>query len=194
MREHNNLNRIEKIKNATLNTDDTLVIIIDMQDKLLKAMSEKDKVEKNCNILVEASDILEVPTIFTAQYPKGLGNVNDKLLSLSKNKIVYDKRDFTIYVDEIKEDIESKKRINIVIAGIETHVCVLQSARDLLENGYNVFIVEDAVSSRNENNKKAGLKYLKSIGATIITTEMFIFDMLKTSDHKDFKSVQNLIK
>lgn len=175
-------------------TDNSLLIVIDVQDKLMKAMSKKDDVIKNSRILVEAMEILKVPTIFTTQYSKGLGSVNESILEKASDPKIFDKSSFTIFDGDIKEEITKLNRKNIIISGAETHICVMQSARDLVASGYNIAIVKNAVSSRTEENRVAGLEYLKDMGATIITTEMILFDLLKTSSRPEFKPVQALIK
>ncbi len=176
----------------TINSDDCLFLIIDIQDKLVNMLEDKE-VAANAVKLAKTAQILKIKTIITEQYPKGLGSTIEEIKNALPNAQYVEKTSFSI----LNEDgfinlIQGKKQI--IIFGIETHICVLQSAFDLLNKGYEVFIVQDASGSRSEENKQLALKRLVQAGAQTVCTEMILFELLKSSKHQNFKEVQQLIK
>ena len=183
------------MKKYMLNKEDALLFIIDIQDRLVPVMKYGKKVIKNNVILIEASKELGIPVILTEQYPRGLGStvyeIEEKLDSNSKK---FEKTSFTGYTDEVKQALEESGKKKIIITGMETHVCVFQTVRDLLDNGYEVFIVRDGVASRKKDNFFNALELMKSMGAVIMDTETILFDLLKTAGTPEFKVLSNLIK
>ncbi len=178
----------------TLNADKCLVLIIDIQDKLIK-IAKDDSLKNNAIAIAKTAQILNLPVIITEQYPKGLGSTIDEIKTLSLNADYFEKTTFSILKDnEIKTKILNKNKKQIVLFGIETHICVLQSAIDLLNEGYEVFIVQDCCCSRNEDNKNAAIRRLIHAGCTIVTTEMVLFELIEGSKHPNFKEIQALIK
>lgn len=176
-----------------LNDDNTLFLFVDFQEKLMPAMHENTKTVCVAKKAYEFCKIMNLPYIFTTQYKKGLGGLVDEFNSENEN--VLDKSEFSCYKNsEIKKAIDREKFSNIVLFGQETHICVFQTARDLLEAEYNVFVVEDAITSRTEANKACGLRLLQSMGANIITLELVIFDILGSAKNPHFKEAQSLIK
>jgi len=178
----------------TLNHEDSVLFIIDIQERLAKVMKDRDQVINNTNVLISASEELGFPIIYTEQYPKGLGRTVSELQRGLEEAHGYEKVHFTAYIDEVKEILDKIDRKKIIITGMETHVCVFQTARDLIDNGYKVFIVKDAVSSRTNENYKNGLDLLKEMGAVITNTETVIFDLLKKAGTSEFKTLSKLIK
>lgn len=183
------------MKKYTLNREDTLLFIIDIQDRLVPVMKYGEKVIKNNLILIEASKELQIPVILTEQYPRGLGSTVDEIGEKLDNKVKkFEKLSFTGYTDEVKQALEESGKKKIIITGMETHVCVLQTVRDLIDNGYEVFIVRDGVTSRKKDNFLNALELMKSMGAVIMDTETIIFDLLKTAGTPEFKVLSKLIK
>lgn len=178
-----------------LNKEDSLLFIIDIQDRLVPVMEHGKKVIKNNVILIETSKELKMPIIITEQYPRGLGStvleIGEKI---DNNTKIFEKLSFTAYIDEVKQELEKSGRNKVIITGMETHVCVFQTVRDLLDNGYEVFIVRDGVSSRKKDNFLNALELMKTMGAVIMDTETIIFDLLKTAGTPEFKALSNLIK
>lgn len=178
-----------------LNKEDSLLFIIDIQDRLVPVMEHGKKVIKNNVILIETSKELKMPIIITEQYPRGLGStvleIGEKI---DNNTKIFKKLSFTAYIDEVKQELEKSGRNKVIITGMETHVCVFQTVRDLLDNGYEVFIVRDGVSSRKKDNFLNALELMKTMGAVIMDTETIIFDLLKTAGTLEFKALSNLIK
>ncbi len=168
-------------------------LFIDVQEKLV-GMLRKDKAAKKSEILAKTAKILNIKTILTEQYPQGLGaTIPTVKYNLPDSAKFFEKTSFNaLLTDGVKEAIGDVK--NVFIFGIETHICVYQTALALLENGYNVFVVKDACASRETNEFKAGINLMEKEGAKILTTEMVIFELLKSSKHPNFKEVQFLIK
>lgn len=178
-----------------LNKEDALLLIIDIQDRLVPVMKHRKKIINNNIILLEASKELDIPVIITEQYPKGLGStiieIGEKVDNETK---IFEKISFTGYTEEVKSALEETGRKKIIITGMETHVCVFQTVRDLIQEGYQVFIVRDGVASRNKDNFFNALDLMKSMGAVITDTESIIFDLLKTAGTPEFKLLSKLIK
>lgn len=170
-----------------LNVEDSVVLIIDIQEKLLNAVFNKESCYKNAVIMSKAAQILDIPVVITEQYPKGLGST----VSEVRGTNIFEKTSFSAF-EEIKGALGDRK--NIVIFGIETHICVSQTAEELVRNGYEVYVVKDACGSRAETEHLAGLDRMRDNGTHILTTEIALFEWLGTSKHPNFKDVQTLIK
>ena len=176
-----------------ITTENSAFLFIDIQKKLT-AMLRKDKAAKKAEILAKTAKILNIKTVLTEQYPQGLGaTIPQVKYCLPDSAKFFEKTSFNALDTEcVKEAIGDIK--NVFIFGIETHICVFQTALALLENGYNVFVVKDACASRETDEFKAGINLMEKEGAKIMTTEIVIFELLKSSKHPNFKEVQLLIK
>lgn len=171
-------------------TQDTTIICIDLQEKLVNMLNNSDFIAQNAIKLMKAANILDIDTIITEQYPKGLGETINSINSIAKFKKV-EKTTFSAMQTQ-EFNFELKK--NIVIFGIETHICVLQTAIDLLKRRRNVYIVSNCCSSRDEYNHNCALNLINQFGGKIITLEIALFEFLKSSKHPNFKEIQALIK
>lgn len=178
----------------SLDRENTVLLIIDIQERLAPVMKYKDKIIENTNILLQGANRMNIPVIVTEQYPKGLGSTVDELSEFLKEVKIFAKNSFTAYIDEIKESLDSLGKKKVIVTGMETHICVYQTARDLLDAGYDVYIVKDAVASRTKENFINGLDLIKSMGGVITNTETVVFDLLKVSGTPDFKFMSKLIK
>lgn len=170
-----------------LDCQNTTVICIDLQEKLVDMVKNSDFIAANAVKLLNAAHILDVDTIITEQYPKGLGSTIEQIRAISNFKTI-EKTSFSAY------DILSGLKENIVIFGIETHICVYQSVLDLLKKGHSVYVVADCCASRKDLDYKTSLELMKQQGAKITTLEIVLFEFLKSSKHPNFKEVQKLIK
>lgn len=175
------------------------LVIIDIQERLVAATKYGTEVAQDMTKVAKAAAILNIPTIVTEQYPKGLGATVEELnSSLSENTTKLEKASFSALLEpEFKEKILELKNAGITqiaIGGIETHICVLQTACDLMKEGFEVYVIKDACASRNKKEYKTGLELLKQYGAKISCVEIALFEWLKTSKHPNFKEVQALIK
>jgi nicotinamidase-related amidase len=166
-----------------------------VQARLAPVMAEPDRVVDNTATLMKSAARLGVPMLVSEQYPKGLGATVDDLARLAPNGAVVEKVDFSCLGDaEYARRFDALGRPQAVVAGIEAHVCVLQTAMHLIERGSRVYVVSDAVSSRNPANAEAALERLRGAGAEIVTTEMVVFEWLGRAGTPEFKELSALIK
>lgn len=177
-----------------LNKDDSLILVIDIQERLKPAMDRSERVVNNTKILLESAKLLDIPVLFTEQYPKGLGNTLKEIIDIKENPQVFEKNSFTGCIDGVNSKLREMGKKKIIIVGMETHVCVYQTCRDLLSDGYDVHIAEDAVSSRTHENYKNALGLMRDMGAVISNTETILFDLLKKAGSDEFKAISKMIK
>jgi len=178
-----------------LNTEHTLLLVIDVQGKLADLAWRSERLRSNIHVLIEGMKILGVPMLATEQYPKGLGPTVEEISGALGDAPVIEKNSFSCCGEfnfEVK--LNELHKTDILVCGIETHVCVYQTTRDLLDLGYNVHLVTDAVSSRTEDNWKLGIEKCKSLGAKMTGTEMALFEMLRKSGTEEFKAISKLVK
>ena len=176
-----------------LNIEDSVLVIIDIQEKLVKASFSGDKAASYATKLAQAANILNIPTIITEQYPKGLGS-SVKGIKHTEAKIIEKSAFSAMFEPKFAKEIKKTERKQIILCGIEAHICVLQTASALIKKGYDVYVVKDACSSRNEDEYSTGINLLTQYGAKITCTEIVLFELLKTSKHPYFKPIQMLIK
>ncbi len=182
---------------TVLNTNDSLIVIIDIQEKLLNAAFNKDKLKKKSETLAKTANILEIPCIITEQYPKGLGKTIPEIANNLSDKQVnyFEKVEFNALKNiELLNLLKNLNRKQVILTGIETHICVRQTAEALVHEGFDVSIVKDICGSRAEEEHLAGLDIMKQEGCFIKTTEMVLFELLKSAKHPKFKELQMLIK
>ncbi|MBD5402789.1 hydrolase [bacterium] len=179
-----------------LNIDNSILVIIDIQDRLVGMSKYGLEVAQNATKLTNAASILNIPTIITEQYPQGLGQTVFELRSnLTSETCTIEKTAFSAMLEpEFVNKLKTTERKQVILCGIETHICVLQTAFDLIKEGYEVYIVKDACASRNKKEYKTGLNLLQQYGAKISCVEIALFELLKTSKHPNFKEIQALIK
>ncbi len=174
------------------------LVVIDIQTRLTAAMGEADlnRVFKNTGVLLKAAGILRIPVSVTEQYPKGLGGTETEIAA----QFPVHARQFTKTTfsccggDGFPEVLDLETHPQIVLAGMEAHVCVLQTALDLVIRGFQVFVVEDAVCSRTSANYRNALKRLRQAGAIIPNTESVLFEWLRDAKHHHFRAVSALVK
>jgi len=179
-----------------IDSGNSLVLIIDIQEKLLNAVFNKETLAKKAGIIAKAANILNIPAVVTEQYPKGLGGTIESVKeALGESAKIYEKITFSALDNEdILSVIKSSGKKQIILFGIETHICVSQTANALIEAGYEVYAVKDACGSRSEIEYNAGLERMKENGAKFVTTEITLFEWLRSAKHPNFKEVQSLIK
>lgn len=166
--------------------------MIDMQERLVAGTSAEKEVTQ-AEKVIKAAEILDIPVIVSEQYPKGLGQT---IANLKNEKQKYiEKTSFSLPKEEGFIDIlKSYNKKQIVLFGIETHICVYQTAMDLLENGFEVILVKDACKSRKNDEYNTGIDLMRQNGVQISCVEIVLFELLKSSKHPNFKEVQQLIK
>ena len=179
-----------------LRPENTLLLVIDMQEKLQPLIHDDARVRASAAALARGCHLLGVPTYVTEQYPKGLGHTVPELLpAVEAAGGTLEKTEFSCAENEsIRARIQAAQRPNVVLAGVEAHICVLQTALDLLEGGYSVHVAEDAVGSRTPANKEVGLARARRHGAEPASVESVLFELMGRSSHPRFKDVQALIK
>lgn len=178
----------------TLKTDDAVLMVVDIQERLVPVMRYGKKVIENTHILIAIAKELEIPIIVTEQYPKGLGKTVPELRNDLEENLTYDKITFSAYTDEVASSLEKLGRKKIILVGMETHVCVFQTVRDLISRGFQVYLVQDAVCSRTKENHKNGISQMSHMGAVVTNTETVFFDLLKKAGTPQFKKLSKLIK
>lgn len=179
----------------TLSAENSLVLVIDIQDRLVAALN-KDIVVENAVKTVSAAKILNIPVILTEQYPKGLGHTVQRLADvLPQGSEVVEKTYFNALLENgMLDKIKSYGRKQIVIFGIETHICVHQTASALVEAGFDVYVIKDACASRNKYEFKQGIDAMVANGVKVSCVEIALFEWLKGAKNPKFKEVQALIK
>jgi len=172
-----------------------LLLVIDMQERLLPQIENSTIVTNNTLILIQCAKILNLPVIVTEQYPEGIGPTTPALSSALEKCRIISKRTFSCCrVPLFMEALAATARKQVIIAGIETHVCVFQTVADLVKKGYQVQVVHDAVGSRTAANRETGLNRMREAGVDITSVESVAFELLETSDCAEFKQVLRLIK
>ena len=178
-----------------LNVDDSVLLIIDIQEKLVNAAFNSEQIKNKSKILAQAANILEIPCIITEQYPKGLGNTIQEITKVNSSTKYFEKTEFNALNEEkVLDYFNNIRKSQIIICGIETHICVRQTVSALLSRGFQISVVADCCGSRSEAEHIAGLDIMKQEGAFTKTTETILFEFLKSSKHPKFKEIQSLIK
>lgn len=176
-------------------TDNAILLVIDIQGKLAGLMHQHEELFRNTSRLIRAAQMLDIPILITEQAPDKIGSTVPEITSLLKDHQRIPKSSFSCCGQkEFMDDLELLDRRQIIVCGIEAHVCVYQTVSDLIERNYEIQIVADAVSSRKEANKICGIRRMRDLGACVTSTEMIICELLKTSEHAKFKDIMALIK
>jgi nicotinamidase-related amidase len=178
-----------------LESEDAVILIIDLQERLMNSMKDREKVYKNSNLLLNLAKEMGIPVIISEQYPKGLGATVDLIKqNLPEDYAYVEKVSFSTCGSGLLEILKDMSRKTVIVAGSETHVCVFQTVRDLIYAGYNVHVSRDAVCSRFDENYENGLDLMKDLGAVVSNTETIVFDLLKMSGTPAFKAISPLLK
>ena len=187
------MNALEKY---TLDRDSAVLLIIDVQENLCKAMDSEvlRQLTGNLSTLLEAAKELQIPVLVTEQYPRGLGEtvpaIREKLSVSALEKMSFSCCGAVAFMNQLKE----QRRKQVIVTGMESHVCVLQTVLELLADGYHVHVVNDAVMSRKKRNWKLGLNIAASAGAVVTSTETALFQLLKVAGTEEFKKLSKLVR
>ncbi|MBV9470755.1 MAG: hydrolase [Abitibacteriaceae bacterium] len=179
---------------SRLHRHDTALLIVDVQERLMPSIYEAEKVEKHCTLLAHAARQLQLPVVVTEQYPEKLGRTVPAILEAIDQLEPLPKTLFSACTPAVLETLRATSCSTILLCGVETHVCVLQTALDLLGHGFNVFVAYDAVSSRQESNKQVGWERMMRAGALPTSSESAIFELLREAGTPDFKALLPLLK
>ncbi|WP_022850581.1 hydrolase [Limisalsivibrio acetivorans] len=175
---------------------ESALVVVDVQERLAPAMDNKvyERIKQNIIKLIKGFNIVDVPVFHTQQYSKGLGNTVPEIAELIENqhfeKVTFSCCGEKSFIEELKNAGVS----SVVLTGMETHVCVLQTAIDLLQEGFKVHIAADAVCSRAKFNWEIGLRYMEKAGAIVTVTETVLFQLLEKAGTDEFKQVSKLVK
>ncbi len=180
-----------------LEADHCALVVIDIQEKLLPPIFQKDQLVRNSQLLIRAAKILKIPALVSTQYAKGLGGTVPAVASLLPEIDSIDKTMFSCFGSDVFCSVLKRlpgPRNTLLLCGMETHICVAQTALAALREGYLVHIASDAVSSRTEWNWKIGLDRMRAAGAVISSTEMMIYELMRSSSSAAFKELLPLLK
>ena len=170
------------------------LVIVDVQEKLLNVMHGKDALVKSICVMLKSAILLDIPVINCRQYPQALGDTAAEINDILTTEPV-DKRCFSCAgSEEFIQRLNQTGCEDVILCGIETHVCVYQTARDLLSAGFGVHLLADAVTSRNPDNKRIAIERMAAEGITISSVEMTLFELLETSEHPCFRNISKMIK
>ncbi len=174
------------------------LLIVDVQEKLFKKIFNYKSIESYIDNAIYIFSTLKLPIVYSEQYPKGLGTtvkkIKERLSSTPSTK--FEKTEFSCF-SEKKEANKAKKFIKtkqVVVCGIETHICVLQTVLDLKKLGYEVFVINEAIGSRKKEDKELAIKRLYQTGVYVINFEMLLFELIRDSKHKNFKELSKILK
>lgn len=171
------------------------LVVVDVQGKLAQLMYQKDSLFKNIQILIKAAKILDIPIIWCQQSPKSLGETVPEIARLLANNEPINKSSFSCCGEEqFISQLKKLGRHQVLLCGIEAHVCIYQTAVDLLDKGTDVYVIAGAVSSRTLENKQLAIERMTAAGINISSTEMALFELLRTAEHPQFKEIAKLMK
>lgn len=181
----------------TLESSRCALVVVDIQEKLLPPIHEKERLVRNSQILIRLANILEIPMLLTTQYAKGLGGIVAPIAELLPQVPAMDKTEFSCFGSEqFCSALKAfpRKRNTVLLCGMETHICVMQTALAALNKGYLVHVASDAVGSRSEWNWTIGLQRMRDAGAVISSTEMMMYELLRGSGTPAFKQLLPYLK
>ena len=169
------------------------LLIIDVQEKIIRAIFNKNLITKNIKKLIDAYQVLEENIFVSEQNPLKLGATIPELLPKNRFKKI-EKMEFSLAnIKDFLKELEKKKITNLIVCGIETHICIQQTVLDCLQKGFEVILISDSMGSRNRVDHEIALQRMTQSGAILTTTESIIFELCKTADRKEFKEIRNII-
>jgi nicotinamidase-related amidase len=187
----------QEIARRPLEADQCALIVIDIQEKLLPPIFQKEQLVRNSQLLIRLAGILKIPALVTTQYAKGLGNTIPEISSLLPDAEPINKLAFSCFGSDVFCSLLKRlpgNRNTVLLCGMESHICVAQTALAALREGYLVHVASDAVSSRTEWNWKIGLERMRAAGASLSSTEMMIYELLRASGTQAFKDMLRYLK
>lgn len=178
-----------------LRADDTVLVVIDIQGRLAQMMEKKETLFKNQRLMIQGASALELPILLTEQYPQGMGGTIPEIAELLDGIEPIAKKAFSCCGESnFNSALKDVGRHQVLLIGIETHVCVWQTASDLLDSGYEVHVAADAVSSRSADNRKIGLEKIRDAGGTITCVETALYELMRVGEGPTFRKVLELVK
>jgi nicotinamidase-related amidase len=178
-----------------LSREDAVLVVVDIQERLAVVMSEREKVVRNTLHLIETAKLLRIPVILTEQYPKGLGPTVQEIRDALPSCKPVEKLTFSCCGEpSFVKALASTGRKKVILCGMETHVCVLQTCIGCLKAGYAVHAVRDAICSRTKENYRTGIEFMRDADAVITGTETVLFQLLEKAGTEEFKTIAKRIK
>ncbi len=178
----------QEISSDKLSSKVNALIIIDIQEKIIRPIFNKDSIIKNIKKLIDAYQILEENIFISEQNPLKLGETIPELLSPIAEFRKFEKMEFSLAkLEDFLKELKDKKITNLIVCGIETHICIQQTVLDCLQKGFEVLLISDSMGSRNRVDHEIALQRMTQSGAILTTTESIIFELCKTADRKEFK-------
>jgi nicotinamidase-related amidase len=187
----------DPVARRTLEPAQCALLVVDVQEKLLPAIVNREEVTRNTQVLIRLAGILKIPILLTTQYVRGLGPTVPEIAGLLKGVPAIDKNSFGCFgSEEFRGALRQLPghRTTVLMSGIESHICVMQTALGALQNGYTVHVAADAVGSRTEQNYQLGLQRMESAGCVLSSTEMMMYELLRRSGTAEFKEMLSYIK
>lgn len=177
------------------NAENTMAMIIDFQEKLMPVIADNDSLEARTNIFIKGLNVLGIPMVVTQQYTKGMGMTIPSVRESVGKEEYFDKISFSCFDDEaIRDAVESLGKKTVLVCGVESHICVLQTCIDLKEAGYTPVLVVDCIGSRKNSDKEAALIRAQQEGVYLTTTEAILFELTRKAGSAQFKAISKLIK
>ena len=183
----------QEITSDKLTSKVNALLIIDVQEKIIRPIFNKDSIIKNIKKLINAYQILEENIFLSEQNPLKLGVTIPSLLPKTGFRKIEKMAFSLIKIEEFLIELKNKKITNLIVCGIETHICIQQTVLDSLQNGFEVILISDAIGSRNILDHEIALQRMTQMGAILTTTESIIFELCKTADRKEFRDIRNII-
>lgn len=178
-----------------MNIEQTAIVLIDVQGKLATIMNDSEHTVNNIERLVKGAKVLDLPVLWLEQYPKGLGPTVPSIAAELSDQKPIEKVTFSAWkTDEFKNALIALNRKNILICGIEAHICVYQTAKDLKSAGFNVEVVTDAIDSRSEANKQLAIQRLMQEKISLTSIEMALFELVEVASGDQFKQISKIVK
>ena len=175
--------------------DKSIVLVIDVQGRLAQMMHAKEDLFHHIRIMIRAAQIMSVPILWLEQYPRGLGHTTPEIAELLTDHKPIEKISFSAAgCETFNQALKDSGRNQCIVTGIETHVCVYQTVVDLLTQGYQVAVNQQAISSRLDSNKQLGLNRMQAAGAVVSSTEMLLFELMRTAEYPHFRDISALLK
>ncbi len=187
----------EPVARRSLEVGQCVLAVIDIQEKLLPAIANREELVRNSRVLIRLAEVLNIPVLLTTQYVRGLGPTVPEIAELLPDVLPIDKMEFGCFGrEEFRTAIRELPgcRTTVLLCGIESHICVMQTALGALDNGYVVHVASDAIGSRSELNWRLGIDRMESAGCVISSTEMMMYELLRRSGTAEFKEMLQYIK
>ncbi len=185
------------VARRSLDAEQCVLIVVDIQQKLLPPIHQKEQLVRNSQLLIRLAGVLKIPAVVTTQHAKGLGNTVPEIASLLPETVAIDKLCFSCFGSDAFASALKRlpgDRTTLLLCGMEAHICVMQTALDALRGGYVVHVASDGVSSRSEYNWKVGLERMHAAGAIMSSTETIIYELLRSSGNPSFKEMLPYLK